>query len=1713
MIKVSEGGNNLIMKEGVLMIGLMKRRRVFVSALVISIFIGFIGLAYANTTNTKSEADVIESVPEKTDHAVRAQVSKNYGKLPLSFIRNDGQIDDKVKYYERGRGHSTYFTSEGVYLELTHSEETVDSCQSAVGHNPIARISPDRPIRSDGRPGGKLDNLNPQLTTSNPQLGNRKSSILRLVPLNANKNTEIVAEGMQKGKVNYFVGNDPEKWKSNIATYQSVVYKDIYQNIDMKFYGNNRQMEYDVIVKPGADPSLVRLSYEGTEGLNITEDGRMEIVLKEGKLIQNKPYCYQEIEGKRVEVEGSFKLINQEPETRNSQLVNPNSELLSPNSQLYAYTFEVTSYDKNHTLVIDPVLVYSTYLGGSELDGNAGIAVDASGNIYIAGTTYSTDFPDASPIQGSPGGIANAYITKIDASGSSLVYSTYLGGSDLDGALDIAVDASGNAYITGVAVSTDFPTASPLFGSHAGGSSAYPSDAFITKIDASGSSLIYSTYLGGSGDDWGSRLALDISDNVYITGETVSTDFPTASPIQGSFGGGDRTDIFVTKIDASGSSLVYSTYLGGSTVDRDARIAVDASGNAYIAGQTHSDDFPTASPMQGTRSGGFDTFVTKIDTSGNSLIYSTYLGGSGHDQNYGLAVDSSGNVYIGGETISTDYPTVSPLQGSHGGGSYDAFITKIDASGSSLVYSTYLGGGGFDVVLEIVLDISDNAYITGRTNSTNFPTVYPLQGSFGGGADDAFITKIDASGSSLIYSTYLGGSGDDWGSRLALDISDNLYIAGGTSSTDFQTVSPFQGSYGGGSADAFVAKLSPDSDGDGLPDDDEVNIHITDPNDPDTDGDGVYDGFEVNNGTDPTDPVSRPDIALWAKTYGGASYDRAYSVSHTSDGGYVMAGMTASFSDASGDVMVVKYDADGTVVWQNNYGGANNDSADYIEQTADGGYIVGASASSVGAWIFKLNADGSMVWQKGYSDGLAGTVHETSDGGYIAAGQTSSFGAGDSDAWVLKLDANGNTGAGFTGTWSKRYGGTSDDSARSIRQTADGGYFVAGNTESSGAGVGDVWVLKLDIDGNVVWQKTYGDASYEYSESAQLTSDGGYIVAGFTGDPADIWVLKLNTDGTIAWQKTYGGAGWEEPTSIRQTSDGGYVVAGATYSSGAGASDVWVLKLNAAGAVDWQNTYGGSSSEEAWSISQTADGGYIISGLSFSYGAGIADAWLLRLDANGDIGGSCGIVMPTSVTPSDTTVLPDATFSVTTADTAVSGVISTLAVNGITLTEDTQCTNDQNGNGIIDINDTVSDSDSDGITDSDEVIFYGTNPGLADTDGDGLSDGDEVNTNNTNPNDPDSDGDGIDDLLDSCPNDVDNDADNDGICGDVDNCPGDANPLQENNDGDSEGDVCDTDDDNDGIPDTSDVYPFDIDNDGINDNVDADYTEAGTDVIVQPVDPTTETTPVTLTFDNVEEAGTTTVTSAPILFFPPSSGFDLNSFMSYELVSDAVFTGSVEVCFSYGPGDRDSVDDPAEAFYNLFHYEDTTGDGVSDAWVNVTTSRDTPGDQICGLVTSFSPFAIFVEDVAAPEVTTAELVPVPNTLKKKKGCYTVTLSATDDHDDDPVLTALLNGYPVTNGQIVELKHSKKSKVKVKGEGSSDDDGSGKGRRCNPDVKFKGPSFTLEVTATDYAGNTGTAEPVVFAFPSKHDDGSSDDNKGHGNDKDRHDEDNPGKKKR
>ncbi len=697
-----------------------------------------------------------EQISTEVSEDAKSKIVEKYGKLPLSFIRNDGQVDEEVKFYERGSGHNTYFTREGVCLELISAQEDDNT----------------PPREEDGVP-------------SIPEVQEIRSETIKLALFGANKYPEIISKGLQEGKVNFFIGNNPEKWKTNVPTYRSVLYKEMYKDIDVKYYGNNRQLEYDIIVKPGADPSQVKFSCEGIEGLRVTDKGDMEIILKEGKLTQKKLYIYQEIDGKRKEIEGEFKIINSELPTTG-----------------FVYGFQVAQYDAEKPLIIDPVLSYSTYLGGGGNNYGRGIAVDSGGNAYVTGHTRSGNFPLVSPIQVVPGGDSDVFVTKIDASGSSISYSTYLGGSSLDAGYDIAVDSVGNAYVTGVTASDNFPLASPIQGRYRG----WPYyDAFVTKIDASGSVLSYSTYLGGSKYEHGNSIAVDDLGNAYVTGDTDSHNFPTSSPIQESFAGGSF-DAFVTKINASGTALSYSTYLGGKHTDNGHGIAVDSEGNAYVTGETSSTNFPLASPIQGSfKWGSHDAFVTKIDASGSTLSYSTYLGGSSNDKGYGIAVDSEGNAYVTGETSSANFPLVSPIQGSHpvleGG---DVFITKINASGNALSYSSSLGGSFSDFGYGIAVDSEGSAYVTGTTYSSDFPLASPIQHS--GSYYSAFVAKINASGSALSYSTYLAGSDNDFGRGIAVDSRGNAYVTGDTQSKDFPLASPIQGSLAG-PRNAFVTKI------------------------------------------------------------------------------------------------------------------------------------------------------------------------------------------------------------------------------------------------------------------------------------------------------------------------------------------------------------------------------------------------------------------------------------------------------------------------------------------------------------------------------------------------------------------------------------------------------------------------------------------------------------------------------------------------------------------------------------------------------------------------------------------------------------------------------------------------------------------------------------------------------------------------------------------
>ena len=692
-------------------------------------------------------------------------ILKAYGKLPLYFIENKGQLDSKVRFYVKTSGQTLYFTGEGIVFELLRREKEAGKRSEGVEKGSEAKEA-------------KTEQLVFNLRFEDARRG-------------------VLIEGLdrQEAGINYFVGNNRSKWKTSIPTYKGVVYKGIYKGIDLKVFGKGKDIEYEFIVNPGANPDDILLTYNGIEGLAKNGEGELLIATAFGKLKETRPYIYQEIEGKRA-VDGSFEIRNSAGQSQ---------------TRKFSYGFQVAPYDPSYPLIIDPTLVYSTYLGD---DCANGIAVDNSGNAYITGYTTSNDFPTQNPYQGIYAGgyydiEEDVFITKLSASGSALVYSTYLGGTRDDCAYGIAVDSSGNAYVTGHTESSDFPTQNPYQGSFAGGYYWGCGDVFITKLSASGSALVYSTYLGGTSDDCANGIAVDSSGNAYVTGHTYSGDFPTQNPYQGTYGGGDWADAFITKLSASGSALVYSTYLGGTGTDFANGIAVDSSGNAYVTGGTYSGDFPTQNPYQGTFASlyGEDVFITKLSASGSVLVYSTYLGGFDGDQAHGIAVDSSGNAYVTGGTRSGDFPMQNPYQGTKAGPT-DVFITKLSASGSALVYSTFLGGTRDDCAYGIAVDSSGNAYVTGGTRSGDFPMQNPYQGIYAGVYHDAFITKLSSSGRTLTYSTFLGGNGWDNGKGIAIDVSGNAYVTGYTTSSNFPTKSPYQGTISGDYYDVFITKLN-----------------------------------------------------------------------------------------------------------------------------------------------------------------------------------------------------------------------------------------------------------------------------------------------------------------------------------------------------------------------------------------------------------------------------------------------------------------------------------------------------------------------------------------------------------------------------------------------------------------------------------------------------------------------------------------------------------------------------------------------------------------------------------------------------------------------------------------------------------------------------------------------------------------------------------------
>lgn len=701
-----------------------------------------------------------------------SRVRASLGALPLGFEANRGQTDPHVKYVARAQGYTLFLTgNDAVFsFDAQHSGDT----QSHLSRNLTAQGN---------------------LTTSSNQPAN---AVVRMRLVGGNSHARIDSSNPLNGKINYFIGNDRNKWQTDVPQYARVSYRDVYPGIDMAFYGVQRQLEFDFIVSPGAEPAPIQLGVSGAVRIAADDSGNMVVASSAGNVLLHKPIAYQEKDGTRQPVDARF--------------------VMQAGNRI---GFALGSYDRSRELVIDPSVTYSTYLGGLGEDDGFAIAVDSSGNAYITGQTKSTNFPIVNgSFSTSNTGSFDVFVTKISADGSTLLYSTYVGGSGDDSGNAIAVNASGDAFVAGATTSsTNFPTSINAFQTVFGGGGL---DGFVFQLNSSGTALTYSTYLGGSGVDGANGLALDSSGNAYIVGSTASVDFPVLNPIQAALAGASSG--FVTKLNSSGKALVYSTYLGGGSGDFAAAVAVDSLNNAYVTGATLNSTFPvtpgtfqtTCGTAPNCNGGLSDAFVSVINPAGNNFVYSTFLGGENVDEGLGIAVDALGDAYVTGLTASNaQFPLHAALQPTFGGGGQDAFVTELNPSGKALVYSTFLGGSLVDAGTSIAVDESKHAYVTGQTASSDFPTASPTQGALAGG-NDAFVTEISAPGT-LLFSTYLGGSLNDntnpvstlsaLGSIAVDTTGTNIYVTGNTVSTDFPVKSAFQANNGGG-IDAFVTKYA-----------------------------------------------------------------------------------------------------------------------------------------------------------------------------------------------------------------------------------------------------------------------------------------------------------------------------------------------------------------------------------------------------------------------------------------------------------------------------------------------------------------------------------------------------------------------------------------------------------------------------------------------------------------------------------------------------------------------------------------------------------------------------------------------------------------------------------------------------------------------------------------------------------------------------------------
>ena len=746
---------------------------------VVAALVGLTLALLGGASSVHNAAARIAQAHTSVTSRIDAQNARSLEKLPLRFERNGGQTDQRVRFLARGAGFTAFLTNSGAVLQLQDS--------SRAGQ-----------------------------TVGQSHLRPRPTDVVSMSLVGAQSRTAMAGMHRLQGSTNYFIGNDPSRWRAGIAGFGAVRQRGVYPGVDLTYRGNAaHQLEYDFTVRPGASPAPIRMRFRGQRGISIGPDGALVLTLGSGILWQAAPVAYQVVGGSRRPVASSFTL---EGDT---------------------VRFVVGRYDHALPLVIDPGISYSTYLGGSDFEFINDVSVDRFGNAYLWGLTLSADYPTTPGafqpnFNGTQGETVDDFVSKLTPDGSALIYSTYLGGTDEDEAFGMAIDHAGDAYVAGPTLSTDFPTTPGVLQPTAPGGDH---DGFVTKLNPTGSALVWSTYLGGSEHDAALTPVVDKAGDVFVIGDTNSDDLPaTPGAFQTAPSGGDCSlfdefdpgdceeagglDAFVAELNPTASGLKYLTYLGASGDEVGLGIALDAGGNAYVALETTSTDWPvTPGAYQPAFAGGdgidgvnSDNVIVKLNPTGTKEVYATYLGGSGDECflfQCWVAVDQQGHAFEASQTTSTDFPTTpGTLQRANAGG-IDQTVTKLNANGTGLIYATYLGGSGDESTVNartLAVRQNGDAYVTGYTLSSDYPVVEPVQGSSAGGFDIT-LSVLNARASRLLFSTYFGGSGDDFGD-LNIDAAGAAYLSGFTCSTDYPvTAGAFQTAAAGG-CDAMVTKIS-----------------------------------------------------------------------------------------------------------------------------------------------------------------------------------------------------------------------------------------------------------------------------------------------------------------------------------------------------------------------------------------------------------------------------------------------------------------------------------------------------------------------------------------------------------------------------------------------------------------------------------------------------------------------------------------------------------------------------------------------------------------------------------------------------------------------------------------------------------------------------------------------------------------------------------------